>query len=97
MMDIVDVDGIAAEVAREKLGKEYFVRAFHDDSVASDGSGAISITLVIEPRAVDELSGDMVVDTLVGIRQRLSEAGEERLPMVSYATEDELTNADSES
>ena len=59
-------------------------------TTASDGEEALRITIVIASGTVDAVSGDAVLDTLVMSQKRLLEAGEERLPIVGYAAEDEL-------
>jgi len=45
---------------------------------------------VIKPGAESKISGDAALDTLVGIRDRLRLAGEERLAIIDYATKEEL-------
>ena len=42
----------------------------------------------------DAISGDAVLDNLVQIHERLRVKGEERLPIVHFATEEELLESD---
>ena len=97
MSDTLNIDDIVAEAARKKLGKKNFIRAMIEPAIASDGSEALRITLVIAPKAVKELKEGATLDTLVEIQKRLLDEGEERFPIVGYATESELADDDSES
>ena len=97
MTETLNIDDIVAGAARAKLGKKNFIRAMSEPAIASDGSEALRITLVIEPNAVEALKGGAVIDTLVEIHKRLLDEGEERFPIVEYATESELADGDSES
>jgi len=59
-------------------------------TVDSEGRDALRITIVIESGAAARIKGDAALDTLVQIQDRLREAGEERFPIVEYATKEEL-------
>ncbi len=48
------------------------------------------ITIVIKSGIAAKLKDDAVLDTLVEIRRRLEQLGEERLPLIEYATNEEL-------
>jgi hypothetical protein len=65
-----------------------------EPTIDSEGEEAVRITIVIKPDALGKLKGDPVFDTLVGIHTRLRAAGEERYPLVRYATEAELDELD---
>ena len=97
MIGIDKIDSIVADVVRKNLGQKLFQRTFSEPAVASDGGEALRITIVIAPKAAAKLKGDSILDTLVQIHGKLIEAGEERFPIIEYATEDELADADSES
>jgi hypothetical protein len=97
MIGAAQIDSIVAQVARKNLGQKLVQRTFSDPTIASDGNEALRITIVIAPKAVAKFKGDSVLDTLVQIHDGLLAAGEERFPIVEYATEEELADADSES
>ena len=61
-------------------------RVFSEPAIDSTGRDALRITIVIQDEALPKISGDAVVDTLVRVQRRLFEAGEERFPIVEYAT-----------
>ena len=58
--------------------------------IDSQGQDALRITIVIAPGAETRISGNAALDTLVGIRDQLRRAGEDRLAIVEYATKEEL-------
>jgi hypothetical protein len=45
---------------------------------------------VLKSGSESSISGDAALGTLVGIRDRLRRAGEERLAIIEYATKEEL-------
>src|ERR1700693_2359419 len=89
-----DIEREAVDVAKKHLGAKYVVRAIAEPAVDLDGDDAWRITIVIEPEAVDAISGDAVLDNLVQIHERLRQYGDERLPIVEFATEEELRESD---
>jgi len=73
-----------------KLGKENVVRVDWEPTTDSQGQDALKITVVIPPGASKKVKGEPVLDALVGLRARLREMREDRIPVVEYATEAEL-------
>lgn len=81
---------IAHRVAAANLGGGTVDDVLTDSTTDSRGHDALRITIVIKPGAADKLKGDAVLDTLVQIQEELREAGEERFPIIEYATHEEL-------
>lgn len=48
---------------------------------------------MIAPEGAASITGNAALDTLVQIQRRFSQEGEERFPIIEYATEDELQNS----
>jgi hypothetical protein len=94
MLDYAEISQIVESSARPILGRENVVRVFSEPGMDSEGKDAVRITIVITPGAVARIKGDALLDNLVEIHKRLSEGGEERTPMVGYATEEELAEVD---
>ena len=94
MLPQTRIDEIVAEVATAYLTRENFERAMSEPTVDSQGEDALRITIVIKPDALERLKGGPVLDTLFQISERLQEAGENRFPLVHYATEAELNEVD---
>jgi len=61
-----------------------------EPATAFEGEEAVRITIVLTPDAVTQLEAGAAGDTVVQIMDRLRDAGEERFPILQYATEEEL-------
>jgi hypothetical protein len=75
----------------DEIGKENVVRVEHEPTTDSQGREAIKITVVLTPGAVQRLDDGAVLDALVSLNLRLREMREDRIPIVEYATEVELS------
>jgi hypothetical protein len=95
MMQLDEVAREAEEVAKKNFGTQNVVRVMVEPMVDLDGDEALRVTIVIDPKIVDAISGDAVLDNLIEIHNRLWEKGEEeRLPFVEFTTEEELAQND---
>jgi hypothetical protein len=81
---------IANNVATANLTSSSVSNIVSDSAIDSEGREALRITIVIKPGAATRIRGDAALDILVQIQDRLREAGEERFPIVEYATQEEL-------
>jgi hypothetical protein len=90
MLDEKKIRQIAQEVATANLSGANFTSVLSGPTLDSEEHEALRITIVIKPSAVSKISGDAALDTLVQIRARLLEEGEERFPIIEYATAKEL-------
>jgi hypothetical protein len=93
MLDYAEISRIVEKEAKPSLGKANVVRAFTEPGTDADGHDALRITIVITPEAIPTIDGDALLDNLLNIHDRLKQAGEERTPMVGYATEEELADS----
>lgn len=59
----------------------------------SQGRDALRITIVIKSGSAAKLGGNAILDTLVQIQEELRESGEDRFPIVEYATQEELQDS----
>src|SRR6266508_2875866 len=74
-----------------ELGKDNVVRLDWEPTTDSQGREALKITVVIPPGATQKLKKNGAVhDALVRLHERLREMGDDRTPIVEYATEAEL-------
>lgn len=85
---------IALHAAQLGIANNGIEKVLTEPATDSDGNDALRITLVLTPAAVQSLTGDNALDILVNIQQSLSREGEERFPIVEYATETELAETD---
>lgn len=56
----------------------------------SEGNDAIRMTFVLTPDSVDAISGEDAINLLSDIHQQLMHQGDERFPIIEYATADEV-------
>lgn len=73
-----------------ELGIENVMRVEYEPTIDLQGRDALKVTVVIAPGAVERLEGGVVLDALVRLRARLREMGDDRNPIIEYATEAEL-------
>jgi hypothetical protein len=72
-----------------ELGKKNVVRVEYESTIDSWGRDALKITVVIAPGAARRLAKG-TLNASVKLRERLEEIGDERTPIIEYATEAEL-------
>jgi hypothetical protein len=90
MLDDDRILEIARDIARAQISDSNLERVLSEPTTDSEGNDALHITVVLKPDAVGLISGDTALDVLVNIQRQLQAEGEERLPIVEYATEQEL-------
>jgi proline racemase len=73
-----------------ELGNNNVVRVEFVTTTDSRGRDALKVTVVISPGATERLKNGATLDALVSLRARLHEMREERIPVIEYATEEEL-------
>ena len=95
MINLERVSQISTDVAKANLGPQNVLRVVSEPTTDSEGDEALHLLIVIAPGLDEAVSDDAVVDTLVQIVDRLRDAGEERFPIIEYATEEELADIDS--
>jgi hypothetical protein len=91
MVDELKIRNIATTAATANLSSGAVSSVKTDLAIDSEGDPALRITIVITPGSVDRISGESALATLRQIQGGLQEAGEERFPIVEYATEEELS------
>jgi hypothetical protein len=95
MLDMENVTQISTEVAKANFGRENVVRVESEPTVDSQGEEALNLLIVMAPSVASSIDGEAVLNTLVQIVDRLQQAGDERFPIIEYATEEELADFDS--
>jgi hypothetical protein len=89
-LDQDSVRQIATRVATANLSIQNFTSVISSTAVDSQGQEALRIVIVIPPGAQSRIQGSTALNTLVEIQDSLRRAGEERFPIIEYATEKEL-------
>jgi hypothetical protein len=94
MLDTELINETIREIAAANLGSGTVDHVLSEPTADSQGNDALRITIVIKPSAASSLVGNALLDTLLQIQTTLSEKGEERFPIVEYATTEELAVSD---
>jgi hypothetical protein len=95
MLELTEVNNVVKKAALGVLKRQAGPRrVFSTPTVDSGGGDALYITIVLKSDAVDKISGDMALDTLVEVEKALRGRGEDRLPIIEFATEEELAASD---
>lgn len=96
MADMNEIAGAAKQAATAAL--ELPLEARVERGIGSEGDEIIRVTLVLPDGAIDVISDEKIIATLVAIKRTVRDLGDERLAVISYATEAELAdNGSSES
>ena len=94
MLEDLELQRIARDIVSKRLPTVELDGLVTQRMTNSDGEEALRITLVLTPGSVDAISGDDALKLLVDIRDGLSRVGEERLPIIEYATSDDVPGED---
>lgn len=94
VLSLKDIERFSFATATDTLGRKAVERVMSEPTIDSTGSEALRVTIVLKPGAAARLKGSAVVNTLLKIQDRLLESGDGRLPIVEYATEEELAAGD---
>ena len=90
MLDSHAIAKIVAGAAHQWISDADIERIVPESATDSEGNAALRIILVLRAGAAQKLTGDNALDLLVGVQKDLRDAGEERFPIVEYATEQEI-------
>jgi hypothetical protein len=90
MLALSEVDRVVDKAAAAALKKSRVRRVFSRPTVDSDGHEALSVTIVLKPGRSEEVTGAAAGEAILRIGQDLLRAGDERLPIVHFITEEEL-------
>mgnify|MGYP001015739730 CR=1 FL=1 len=95
MLEQKKIIEIAQKAAVANLSSAAVHSVLSEPTVDSQGREALQITIVLTPDAVENIKGENVLKMLVEIQDKLQEAGDERFPIMRYATEQELKELES--
>jgi hypothetical protein len=84
MLQPADVKRDAVKIARKNFGKENILRVEVYPWVASDGDNTWRVLIVVDPKVVDTISGDVVLNNMIELAQSVcrSRRGPNALPAV---------------
>lgn len=90
MLSAEQISQIVSNVVAGKTSPSSVRAVSSEPATAFEGDEAVRIMIVLTPDAVAQLAAGLAGDTVVQIMDRLREAGEERFPLLQFATEQEL-------
>jgi hypothetical protein len=90
MLEALELQKLAKEIVHKRLPSIHLDEVLTQPMTDSDGEAAVRITLVLTPESADAITGEEGLKLLVAIRQALSREGEDRFPIVEYATADDV-------
>ncbi len=90
MLEALELQKLAKEVFHKRLPSIHLNDVLTQPITDSDGEAALRITLVLTPESSGAISGQDGLKLLVAIREALSRKGEDRFPIVEYATADDV-------
>ncbi len=90
MMEALELQNLAKKIVRKRMPSVHLDAVLTENTTSSNGESALRITLVLTPESVDAISGEDALKLLVDIRHGLEREGDDRFPIVEYATADDL-------
>jgi|GEM_PF-1629767 len=93
MADGIDIDAVVMDAAASILPKGQPRRVLTEPFLNSLGEPALRVTIVLGNGKPDKVDGDSALDILLKVSDSLWLAGETRLPMFVFATEEELSQS----
>lgn len=94
MLEALELQRLARKIVLKRLPSVHLDDVLTEGMTISDGEEGLRITLVLTPESVDSISGNDALKLLIDIRNGLLREGEERFPIVEYATADDLEGDD---
>ncbi len=90
MSEAPDIVRITTEVVNANTSPQSVQSVTATSSADSTGEQALRISIVLSSKAANILQGEIPLNILVQLRDRLEAAGENRFPIIDYATTEEL-------
>jgi hypothetical protein len=95
MLKEPEINIIVQKVASANLVSDSIVSVNSSPTVDSVGEPALRIRITITPVSTAAISGDAALRTLHEVHRELQEHGEDRFPIIEYATPEEGERAGS--
>jgi len=89
-----DINDTASNAASTVLHLTAAPRVFSEPTIGWQGDETLRVTVVLSDDVVSKIDGETALDLVVKIGEDLRDKGEERFPIVEFATEEELAAGD---
>ncbi len=86
MLDMETIERLSTEVASANFGADNVVRVESEPTASFRGEEVLDIRIFVKRGVVERFTGEDVLDALVQISARLRQSGDERFPIIWYAT-----------
>ena len=96
MLEDPQVQKLMKEVAAGIMPSTQLLEVRTEPAFDAEGNDALRITLVVADEAVETLTGEQLTRLLVDIHDILLREGDDRFPLVSYATPSDSGDEDDE-
>ena len=90
MVEHVQIERIARDVVNANTAFDSVVSVSSRDGLDWTGDPIVRISIVVKPEAADVLTGKAPLNILTGISDQLMAIGEDRFPILDYATTADL-------
>ena len=90
MLEVLDLKKSASDILTKRMPLAQLERVITQNTSTSDGDAALRFTLVLTPESVGKITGEGALKFLTDLHDSLERAGEERFPIVEYATSDDV-------
>ena len=94
MATMQQIEAIVREVAGAQFPSAKISRVITEPGIASTGEGAVRIMIVFDDPVPQLAIGEKFLSALTDIWTRLDQIGEERMPILRYASAHELETHD---
>lgn len=91
------IEAAAESAARKTLPGKRVKGILVQAATGSEGQEILRVTIIVDDEGFDQITGEKFVETLVSIKRRIRETGDERQAIVGYATQADLSDGDPES
>ncbi len=96
MLNDPEIQKLMKQVASGLIPGQQLLEVRTEPSVDSEGKDALRITLVVSDEAATTLTGDQLASLLVDVHDCLLREGDERFPLIYYATQSDLNGNEDE-
>ena len=90
MLNLESINALVQTTVSAALKKLKVQWVASEPIIGSDGSEALYVTIVHKGGKSGLISGDDALDAMVSIQRALKQSGEERIPVIEFATEAEM-------
>ena len=89
MVQAADIDRVLYDAASARLPAGRVLRVSGEPYLNSVNEEGLRVTIVLADHTQENLDGDTILDTILQVSARIHTAGDDRVPMLIFTTEEE--------